>query len=235
MSRQINISELINAHTNNIPIVAEIEPISSINNLPTNLEEDEVFSETSEEDIGITNIFNTSNIRFLPDENHIYLPMNNDFQVLINNCNEEELIDLKNQFEEKADYVLFENKILEDELKTNHVKFMDHRNSYELKNEINVKKKRKIYNYKVLIAHYINRMAHTENRYEEIIRVITKINREIEKLSKFKKFEASEHDSLCLICCDSEKTIILDCKHELCMRCIRKIKEKCPYCRRFII
>ena len=59
--------------------------------------------------------------------------MNNDFQVLINNCNEEELIDLKNQFEEKADYVLFENKILEDELKTNHVKFMDHRNSYELK------------------------------------------------------------------------------------------------------
>lgn len=45
--------------------------------------------------------------------------------------------------------------------------------------------------------------------------------------------EASENSKLCSICCEAERSIMLEpCKHILlCVECSEQISQKCPYCR----
>lgn len=191
---------------------------------------DVILSDTSDE----TDIMD-SHAMYLPDNNIIYLPeAQNDFQVILNNSTDDELLHLKIQFESKADQILFTNSILSEELTRLHNKFVSQVDTYKKNNEIDIIRKRKIYNYKVLKTHYIDRMAFTEHKYQEVMRLILKIKEKIERLDHLKKFEVSTHEALCLICCDSETVISLDCKHELCMKCTRRI-EICPYCRRVIL
>ncbi len=202
---------------------------SEINNLPVNLEE---ISDTSEEG-DLSDMFDSVQLLYLPEIQDDRADMG-DFYDFINALTENELkqmIELlgkqfKKKYKKTQGYHFELNKFRMDQNKL----VCEYNNVHQNPSET----QKTIYHFGIIAKHYEEKIKYMDKRIESNLNITKLLRSRLEKFEKLTKFLPSEHEALCLICCDSDKSITLDCNHYLCYTCVKRL-SKCPFCRRLIL